>query len=185
MSLRGAHVRTIGDEIIQGDVTGIAASAEIIVVGTLKGKKVVMIAQESGSLLRSFGGGPAAGQLSGIQGLRFTPDGAHILITEAFNSRLSLFTKTGEFVRCITHADKLDQPFDVDFASNGDILVVDRPKDQVHVFSADGSTLLRSFGSQSDGDGEPCQLNAPSALAVHGDKLFVLSGESARVHVYN
>lgn len=35
------------------------------------------------------------GQVSGVLGLRFTPDGAHVLAAETDNGRLSLFTTAG------------------------------------------------------------------------------------------
>lgn len=179
MTLAGDHVRTIGAGVIDGWVIGIAASADMIAVGTYSGK-VFKFDMASGVLIRSFGTlGSAEGQLKHPVGLRFTPDGRDFLIAEAGNSRLSMFTLSGAFVHCIG-VGALNSPFDVDFAANGDILVAD--KHGMCVLSFDGSTLLRSFGPKGEAPGK---LSNACAVAVCCDKLFVLDSDTARVQVFN
>ncbi len=70
---------------------------------------------------------------------------------------------------------------DVVVAQNGELLVADRHKHRVCVFSADGDTLLRSWGTQGSVDGE---FRSPTALALVNSKLFVLDRYSARVQVF-
>lgn len=174
-------MRVIGAGVIDGYVYSIATSAAIIAVSAHGPKGVWMFDVTSGDLIRSFGElGPAEGQLTGNDGLRFTPDGGHILIAEERNHRLSLFTVTGDFVRCIG-VGMLRYPVDVEFTPAGDILVADSHNHRVCALSPDGSTLLRSFGSEGDAPGK---FRFPTALTIHGDKLFVLDWGSARVQVF-
>lgn len=176
----GTHVRMVGAGVIGEPVLGIVASADVIVAGTSSGR-VVVFDMPSGDLILSFGTpGTTAGRLNGCSGVRLTPDGHHVLIAEHWNRRLSLFTLTGEFVRCIGE-DALNQPNDVDFATNGDVLVADKGNNRICVYSPDGSALLRSFGSQGDAAGE---FKSPFSLAVHGGQLYVLEYDAARVQVF-
>lgn len=138
----------------------------------------------SGALIRSFGddGSSSDSKLHHCFGVRFTPDGNHILIADAAYCQLSMFTLSGDFVRCTIAAT----PYDVDFAPNGDILVAERRtgNHRVAVYCPDGSTLLRSF--TRDQGSEPVVfdswLDSPRALATRGDELYVLV--KARVHVF-
>lgn len=177
------HVRTFGPEVLDGDVIAVAASADMfaVCVWSDAAPQLLLFDVVSGTLIRSFGlEGPGEGRLSGNEGCRFTPDGCHILIAERNNNRLSLFTLTGDFVRCVG-TGCLSSPTDVDFAPNGDILVVDSLNHRICVFSSDGSTLLRTIGGQGTGVG---QLLYPYTLAVYGDALYVLDRTSARVQVF-
>lgn len=159
-------------------IYGIAANDSVIAVSSRH--KVFMFEMGSGRRVRSFGDrGIAQGQLFGGMGLRLTPDGTHILVAEAETNRLSLFTLTGDFVRCMG-VGSLSRPDDLEFASNGDILVAEEEEHRICVLSADGSRLLRTFGSEGTYHG---QFKSPSALAMHGNQLYVLDWGSARVQV--
>lgn len=173
----GVFVRAIGEGIIHEIVFGVAASADMIAVSS---SCKVYVFHASGNLLQSFGEeGEAEGQLCRCDGLRFTPEGSHILVSEAGNNRLSLFTLAGDFVRCIlTRPD----PCDVEFTSSGDILVANRDEDCISEFSPDGSVLFRIFGEAGLGPG---QFQFPTALAMLSEQLFVLDYSSARVHVFS
>lgn len=181
MTLTGAHVRTIVvDDPSQNGVVGVVVSADLIAVGTGSGS-ICLFDWNSGALVRSFGEREKAeGLLGGIEGLQFTPDGSFVIVAEYYNNRLSLFTVTGEFVRCVG-VGILRSPQDVGFTSSGDLLVADCNNHRICVFSPDGSTLLRSFGSRDD---EPGQLKYPIALAMHNDALYVLGYTSAFVQVF-
>lgn len=180
MTLTGECVRTIGEGLINNGVYGVAANADIIVVATWNNGMFVFD-QASGALLQSFSrGGRAEGELYGSNGIRLTPDGNHVLVAEWENHRLSLFSLSGDFVRCIG-VGLLRSPLDVDFSCDGDILVADRYNNRVCVFSPDGLTLLRSFGCKGDAPGK---FQCPSTLAVHGSQLFVKDWESTRVQVF-
>lgn len=180
MTCAGVFVRMIGVSVLRFP-TGVAVSAGMIAVSCDDGPEHVHTFDvTNGRHIRSFGvHGTSPGQLGGANGLRFTPSGCHILVAERTNSRLSLFTLTGDFVRCIGEG-MLSCPVDVDFASNGDILVADEASRRVYVFSADGCTLLRSFGGEGT---EPGLFQCPTALAAHADELYVLDA-TGRVQVF-
>lgn len=180
-TLAGVHVRTIGASVINGSAWAIAASADMIAVGSnCQENQVALFDVTTGELVLAFGPhGEADGQLSDTVGLRFTPDGGHLLITSG--TCLSLFTRTGVFVRRIG-VGTLNGAHDVDFAPNGDILAADGWAHRVCVFSRDGSTLLRQFSGLGDDLGE---LKVPTALALHRSELYVLEYGSDRVQVFN
>lgn len=180
MTLEGVHVRTIGAGVIDGGVMGIAANADALAVGLYGAVSVFDIV--NGDLIRSFGvHGSEEGDMNSCFGLRFTPDGGHILIADAGNCVVSLFTLTGTFVRCIG-VDAVKSPVDVDVATNGDILVVDESIHRIFVFSSDGFALLRSFGAEGE---TPGLFKYPAALAIHRSQLYVLDSFSARVQAFN
>lgn len=70
---------------------------------------------------------------------------------------------------------------DVEFASNCDIVVADGPNHRICVYSADGSTLLRTFGGEGRAPG---MFKHPIALSSHRTVLYVLEEGSPRVQVY-
>lgn len=176
-------MRTIGAGHIFGGVTGIAANKEMIFVGMHMPRgdtsgavqRILVLDVVTGGLLTSFGASEAGGgegQLQGNHGIRFTPDGGHIAIAESGNNRVSIFTTSGVFVRCIV-AGNMKSPRDVDFAPNGDILVADYARNRVCVFTPDGLTLVQSIREES--------ATSPRALAVHGRNLYVLSSQGVIV----
>lgn len=185
--MAGVHVRMIGAGIV-GDVCDIAANADMIVAGSQHGKgrgrvghRLFVFDVVSGALIRSFGGEETMrGKLSEIQpnGLRFTPDGSHILVAE--EQRLSLFTVSGEYVRSIKNGgNHLKGPTNVDFTTSGEILAANRSSNSISVFSPDGSTILRTISGANG------RFKHPYALAVHGSQLFVLGLDSTVVQVFN
>ena len=185
-TLAGNHVRFIGVGVINAAFHGIACNCDTIVVTKYSHpghRQVLMFEYVSGALLRSFGDyGRAEGQLScGIGGVRFTPDNRHIIIAEQYNNRLSLFTVEGAFVKCIGVGAGLNCPADVEFAPNSDIIVASRGDHRIVMFSADGSTVLRSFGDEGSGPG---QFKYPTALAMQSGQLFVLDRDNTRVQVF-
>lgn len=197
MTLEGRYVRTIGSGIINSPVVGIAATTDMVAVGVERSAsrpQLFMFDLVSGDLIRSFGEhGGSAGQLSGCYGLQFTRDGAHLLVAESDNHRLSLFTSAGAFVR--SRSAWANEPSSVVIASNGAVLVPCASVHRVCVIPLEMSplhpppTVRRrvfpapfNFGSEGDGTG---QFNRPTALAMHGGQVYVLDAHSARVQVFN
>lgn len=143
---------------------------------------------DSCALIRSievFGKG--VGQISTIAALRFTPDGKHIAIVDDFSNGVLFFSLNGEYVSCIDGGDSgdslgaLDCPMDADFALNGDIVIADGENHRVCVFSPSGN-LRHHFGSYGE---DPGCFMTPSALAVHGNTLYVVEWGSGRVQVFS
>jgi hypothetical protein len=70
---------------------------------------------------------------------------------------------------------------DVQFAPNGELLVADYNNHRVCVFSADGDTLLRTWGIPGTAVG---QFQSLTAFALVDSKLFVLDRDSLCVQVF-
>ncbi len=87
----------------------------------------------------------------------------------------------GGFVKHIGACVVADGPKDVLFAPNGELLVADYNNHRVCVFSADGDTLLRTWGTRGSADG---QFEYPTALSLVNSKLFVLECKRVRVQVF-
>ena len=190
LTLTGDHVRFIGVGVIFDPISGIAANAELIVVGMyacISNNRIMMFDAVTGVFVRAFGDcGDAPGQLMKYcQGIRFTPDSRHIIVAESndsfANGRLSVFTLAGEFVRCIGEGE-LKAAYDIEFAASVDIIGCDGyPKHRIYVYSADGSTLLRHWGGAGFTDGK---FKCPLALAMCGGQLYVLDQWTKRVQVF-
>ncbi len=88
----------------------------------------------------------------------------------------------GDFVKHIGADVVSDGRKDVQFAPNGELIVADFNNHRVCVFSANGDTLLRTWGTRDSyvlG-----QFEYPTALALVDSKLFVLERGSRRVQVF-
>lgn len=184
MTLAGAHVRTLADETLER-VSGIAANTEVIVASSLRsGNQVALFDMNTGGLIRSFGKkGGSEGELNGSVGVRLTPDGLHLLIAEFYSNRLSVFTLTGDFVRCIgVGHGVLRNPVDVDFGPSGDILVANWENHRICVFSPDGSSFLQTFGTFGKAPG---QFKNPRSLAMHSGQLYVSDYNTSRVQLFS
>ncbi len=145
---------------------------------------IQLLSYASGALIRNFGcKGSGSGQIGRqCEGLCFTPDGLCIVVAECDNKRLSMFRVCdGGFVKHIGAGVVADGFKDVQFAPNGELLVADHNNHRVCVFSADGDTLLRTWGTRGCADG---QFEKPAALELVDSKLFVLNFCSARVQVF-
>ena len=188
VTLTGGHVRFIGVGVIDDFIWGIAANAELIMVGKshcTSNKRIMMFDAVTGTFVRAFGDySDAPGQLMEYcRGIRFTPDSRHIIVAEGNcddKGRLSMFTLAGEFVKCICEG-QLKAAHDIEFGETGGIIVCDGPNHRICVYSADGSTLLRQWGGQGDADGK---FKRPTALAMCGGQLYVLDQVTKRVQVF-
>jgi DNA-binding beta-propeller fold protein YncE len=174
-----AHVRRI--EVTNPST--IAVYGDIVAVGT-GDATVVLLSYATGLIIRTFGSdGTGRGNIGdGTEGLRFTLDGVYILVAEYSNERLSMFRLSdGAFVDFYCEGQVSDGNIDVEIAPSGDVIVADFGAHRVCVFSGDGRTLLRTWGTEGTADG---QFKQPTALALVDNKLFVLDRDSARVQVF-
>lgn len=164
--------------MLRSTTHAVACSGDTIAVSVFSADAQILLFQSaSGALLRSFGvRGRAVGQLNGCGGLRFTPDGARLLIAEESNRRVSMFTVTGEWVCCIG-AGQLSRPTDVEIAPNGDIVVIDSDNHRVCMFVGEGGVLKGTCGG-------PGVLHNPWAAAVCNRQLFTVDYTAAVVHVF-
>lgn len=161
----------------------VAAHGDIVAVGTYLAE-IVLLSYESGTIIRTFGGyGSGPGNIGdAAEGLRFTPDGRFILVFERGNRRLSKFhVSNGELQEHYCENQVSGGYGDVEFAPSGEIFVADNRASRICLFSADGKTLLRTWGSSP----EPLvSLVCPNTLALVGNRLFVLDRDSAVIKVY-
>lgn len=146
----GEFLRRIGEAEITHPIVGVATNGAVVAVGKGKeqsGPQILMFDLATGAHIRSFAGrGSANGEVHSCVGLRFTPDGAHLAVSEFRNDRISIFTIAGVFVRCITHPC-IRAPEDVDFALNGDMLIAAHGSNSIVVLSPNGSVVLNEIKS--------------------------------------
>lgn len=109
--------------------------------------------------------------------MRFTPDARHLIIAERRNNRLSVFTPLGEFL-CHIGAGVIDNPHDIDFADNGDLIVPELDDGRVCILSPMSLTeppvLLRRFSG----------FQYPTAVLMHAGELYVLEEEARELRVF-
>ncbi len=172
------HVRDI--EVVWART--IAVHGDMVAVGT-SASTVELLSYATGAIIRTFGSdGTGAGSIGRTQGLRFTLDGVYILVAEGANKRLSKFrVSDGAFVDFCCEGQVWTGPKDVEIASSGEVIVSDWGYHRVCVFSVDGRTLLRTWGTYGTADG---QFKQPIALALACNNLFVLDYDGARVQVF-
>ena len=91
-----------------------------------------------------------------------------------------MFTVDGVFVKHVG-VGVLSGNCDVDFTTDGRIIVADEHNHRVCIFAADG-VMTSSWGTEGTSDG---QFKYPTALAVSGGKLLVLDEGSSRVQVFD
>jgi len=187
VTFSGVHIRDIGVGVFRGDIWGIACNEQHIAVtkfgsSTLP-NRILVFNYSTGELLRQFAAlGRGDGQIGLSSGVRFTPDNQHIIVADTYyNRRLSMFTVDGVFVKHIGMGVLRAGWCDVDFTADGRIIVADCGNNRVCIFAADGAMTL-SWGTEGTSDG---QFKYPTALAVSGDKLYVLDANSARVQVFD
>jgi len=186
VTFSGVHIRYIGAGVLRDCIYGIACNDELIVVtkyGYATRNRVFVFNYSTGELLRQFAAlGNGDGQIAQSTGVRFTPDNQHIIVVDTSNNkRLSMFTVDGVWVKHIGVGVLGGGPCDVDFTADGRIIVADCQNHRVCIFAADG-VMTSSWGTEDTSDG---QFEYPTALAVSGDKLFVLDRDSSRVQVFD
>ena len=158
----------------------IAVHGDMVAVGTADGP-IEIYSLATGELTRHFGSyGHGRGQIGGYAtGIRFTPDGSCLLVADCSNRRLSLFTVVGMFKKHIGAGVFSDYDKDVSFSASGKIIVADTGKTRICVFSPDGDSIIKAWGSEGTAAG---QFELPKALAVSGSYLFVM--DDTRVQVF-
>ena len=178
-------MKCIGVGVINEGVWGIAMHGDVVAVGKAGGHspdRIMLFSYTSGALLRQFGGwGTDEGQYKSVMGIEFTADGKHMIIVDYNNSRVSLATVKGVFVRFIGEEVLGDGYEDVILNSAGEVVVADYWNDRVCVFSQVDGTLLRTWGANGT---DNSQFNSPTALATSRNRLYVLDEHRARVHVF-
>ncbi len=139
---------------------GVCADDDVIVVSERSAHRISVFSRGDGALLRRFGTkGSRDGQLYNPQGLCFMSGHRHIAVADFDNSRVSVFSVEGEFVRHVG-VGKLGYPHGVACSAFDELVVADRYNSLVVVFSASGELLNRMGGGRFTG------------VAIHGGTIF-------------
>ena len=200
LTVDGLHVRFVGVGVITDGIGSVACSSEYIAVGKCNNwgeDRIMLFSAPTGAFVRAFGEyGSCAGQLMlCCTAVRFTPDSQRIVVAETDRSegRLSVFTTTGQFVRCVG-AGTLAPVGDVEITDNGALVVSDcSPCARISVFSPDSAELLLRWFEAADSSTEACDCivddagaatQHPAALATRCGLLYVLDRDAATVRVF-
>lgn len=190
-TVRGAFVRALNlpDSAAARPFSfGIAATEALVATSSADPPAVHLFRYADAALLRTLKPSCASvGEGSYLNsfppGLRFSPDGEHLLVVHyTLDGPLSVFTAAGDHIKS-TCWPAFNNPYDVDFASNGDVIVASWCGHTVSVLSSisGGFSLLRTFGGQSPGPGG---FSSPAALAVASGKLYVMDYKRPHVQVF-
>jgi DNA-binding beta-propeller fold protein YncE len=179
LTAAGECVACLGVGAITEGVFGITTDGTSVVV-TQDGhrNKIVVMDYASDRSVRGLFGvfGKEPGQLNGCYGACITRDGVHVQLTEYGNNRVSVFTLTGDFVKCFGSGEMFG-PTDVTLDSHCNVVVTSTGDCSVVMFSQDGSRVLRRFGSES-------LFSYPNALAFSNRRLYVLDRDASVVQVF-
>lgn len=131
----------------------------------------------------SYGRGP--GQFRFPYGIAL--DGAgRIYVADLYNGKVSIFDAAGVFQGYFAEGefrvenDIIPRPAGL-FISDNQLFVTDVGRHKVMAFTLDGNKVLE-FGKFGKGDGE---LISPNAVAVTGDRIYVVDTGNDRVAVYD
>ena len=193
VTLAGDHVRFIGvGAVDDGMYCAVDTNDELIVTAksnSTTNDRVLTFDVASGALLRAFGVfGTDPGQLMKFcAGVRFTAGDTHIAVAQRASGsgpgRVGLFTVEGGFVSVIGGKHDLKCATDVEFADNGDMVVVDCVPMKVFVYSHKGdapSSLQHVYDSTNCG----AELRNPYAVVKCDGLWYLLEWNNKRVLVF-
>lgn len=181
------------------DVAGVAVDGEDRVYLMCRGDHPVLIYDQKGKFLRSWGEGDFSYRTHGIyvapNGTIFcTDDGQHTVRQFTPEGRLLMTLGTrntpsnsgydGKNLGSITHgAGPFNRPTNVAIGPKGDIYITDGYGNaRVHVFSAKGQ-LKRSWGEPGKGPG---QFHLPHGIAIDSEgRVFVCDREADRIQIFS
>lgn len=181
VTITGDHVRYIGTSVYTSDGFAVAISRSGMIIAasgrSLDSKDHIHLFDfDTGFLLRSFGRPSDSIPVREVWGMRFSPDDTHICVTNQSDQIVVMLDLQGnccqEFKR-----EGLRAPRDVDFASNGDVMIAYLTSGCVTVYSPDGA-FLRSIDCGS------VKFDCPNALAVHAGRLYVMCRNLDKVQAF-
>jgi tripartite motif-containing protein 2/3 len=125
---------------------GVCANADVVVVSERDAHRVRVFSRHSGARVAEFGcQGSGDGQLDGPQGVCFLAADALIAVADFNNSRVSVFSIHGAFVRHVG-VGVLHNCCAVACSALDELVVADTGNSCVRLFSSSWH-LVRSFGS--------------------------------------
>jgi DNA-binding beta-propeller fold protein YncE len=181
------------------DVAGVAVDGEDRVYLMCRGDHPVLVYDQKGNFLRSWGEGDFTYRTHGIYVApngtlfctddgnhtvrQFTPDG-RLLMTLGVMNTPSDTGYDGKSVKSITRGgEPFNRPTNIAVGPKGDLYVSDGYGNaRVHKFSPTGQ-LIRSWGEPGRGPG---QFYLPHGIAVAADgRVFVCDRESDRIQIFD
>ncbi len=177
---------TIGKDLLQRP-TGIAINQinnELLVVDT-KLAQIFSFDLHNLKLKGSFGAiGVETGQFNNPTNIAVTRDG-NILITDALNFRIQIFSAQGAFQKTFGSAGNspgyFSRPRGIASDSDGNIYVVDALFDNIQIFDKTGR-LLMDFGRPGQKDGE---FWMPAGIWIDkNDKIYVADLYNKRIQIF-
>jgi DNA-binding beta-propeller fold protein YncE len=124
---------------------GVCANADVVAVSEQERHRVSVFNRGDGALLYRFGSeGSGDGQLHYPHGLCFTSDDRHVAVADHDNSRVSVFSVDGYFVRHVGIRE-LHHPQGVACSAFDELVVADSSVRRLLVFSASGDELSMSL----------------------------------------
>ena len=157
----GSWVRFVGEGLLEEPEYVSCSELVIAVTETFK-HRVALLSWADGSLLARFGSqGSEDGQLDWPRGLRLLADGSGVVVADADNNRLCIFSTAGAFVRSLPTGN---EPFDVVECDGGaSFLVANWSDHTLCTVSAASGAAVAPYG---DAGSEHGQFDGPASLAI-------------------
>jgi DNA-binding beta-propeller fold protein YncE len=151
---------------------GVCADDDIIMVSEADAHRISVFSRGDGALLRRFGSlGSGDGQLDLPLGLCFMSGHHHVAVADNNNSRVSVFSVEGEFVRHMG-VGELSRPYGVACSAFDELVAADDVNRRVVVFSASGEMLHTMRGGDFMG------------VAMHGGTIFAQTCDDDKCVVF-
>jgi sugar lactone lactonase YvrE len=114
-------------------------------------------------------------------GIAVHPDGSVYVTTYYIDIRVQRFTSEGTVISTWPRDLFFADPRGIDVDSEGQVYVVDSPRDHVQKFTADG-VLLSQWGSSGYGPG---LFSFPTDVAAYGNSVFVVDAGNHQVQRFD
>jgi DNA-binding beta-propeller fold protein YncE len=152
---------------------GVCANADVVVVSEYEAHHVAVFSRGDGAFVRRFGRfGTADGQLHHPHALCFMSGDRHIAVVEWRNSRVSVFSVEGEFIRHVG-VGVLSHPMGVAASAFDELVVTDTGNDCLRVFSSAGDVVATMGAGRFN------------AVALHGGAVFTVEERSHTVLAFH
>jgi DNA-binding beta-propeller fold protein YncE len=148
--------------------SGVCANDAVIVVSEEDALRISVFNRSDGALLRRFGcEGSGDGQLSWPLGLCFVSGDRHVAVADGTNSRVSVFSVDGEFVRYLG-VGTLSCPTGVACSAFDELVVANKGSGRVVLFSGSGE-VLKTMGHDWFGAFTGVTIHVATVFAQHYD----------------
>jgi DNA-binding beta-propeller fold protein YncE len=139
---------------------GVCANSDVVIASEAAADRISVFNRCDSALVRQFGQrGSGDGHLMSPHGLCFMSGDRHVAVADYGESRVSVFSVDGQFIRNVG-VGVLKDPVGVVCSAFDELVVADRGNRRIFVFS-DVGELLMAFG-----DG------AFTGVAIHGSTVF-------------